>query len=378
MSTTQAAPHGKDTAISGDLYMSFELGDKSWKVTASDGQRSASRYNLDAGDTAAVAHCISKALERCKLEPQAKVHSCYEAGRDGWWLHRWLIEQGIDNIVVDSSSIEVNRHARRAKTDRLDGDKLLALLLRHHRGERVWSVVHEPTPEDEDARRTHREFAQLTQERTSHTNRIAALLVLHNLRPNVVIGGRDWAIWWKRHSEQIPPMLRAEIERESARLALVKQQVKAMEAERRQELANGKQPMVAQLAQLRAIGPNGAWVLVKEVFGWRRFANRRELAGCLGLAPTPYSSGNSQIEQGISKGGNKRARTLLVELAWCWLRLQPGSALTEWFNRRFAGGGKRMRRVGIVALARRLAIALWRYLEHGEIPAKALLKPAIV
>ena len=135
-------------------------------------------------------------------------------------------------------------------------------------------------------------------------------------------------------------MLRAEIERESARLALVKQQVKALEAARRQELADGKQPLVAQLAQLRAIGPKGAWVLVKELFGWRRFANRRELAGCLGLAPTPYDSGDSQIEQGISKAGNKRARALLVELAWGWLRLQPDSALTQWFNRRFAGGGQ--------------------------------------
>ncbi|CAN7775579.1 hypothetical protein LJR084_007864 [Variovorax sp. LjRoot84] len=286
MSTTQTVPQGKDTAIAGDLYMSFELGDKSWKVTTSDGQRGPSRYNVDAGDTAAVAHCIGKVLERCKLEPQAKVHSCYEAGRDGWWLHRWLIEQGIDNIVVDSSSIEVNRHARRAKTDRLDGDKLLAMLLRHHRGERVWSVVHEPTPEDEDARRMHRELARLTQERTAHMNRIGSLLVLHNLRPHVIIGGRDWPAWWARHGEQIPPLLRAEIERESARLTLVKQQVKALEAERRQELADGKQPLVAQLARLRAIGPKGAWVLVKELFGWRRFANRRELAGCLGLAPT--------------------------------------------------------------------------------------------
>jgi transposase len=206
-------------------------------------------------------------------------------------------------------------------------------------------------------------------------NRIRSLLVLHNLRPHI-IGGREWTAWWEHHGLQVPRELRAEIEREIERLALVKQQVKAMEAERRQELADGKQPLVAQLAQLRAIGPNGAWVLVKELFGWRRFTNRRELAGCLGLAPTPYASGDSQVEQGISKGGNKRARTLLVELAWCWLRLQPSSALTEWFNRRFAGGGKRMRRVGIVALARRLAIALWRYLQYGEIPAGALLKPA--
>jgi transposase len=156
---------------------------------------------------------------------------------------------------------------------------------------------------------------------------------------------------------------------------LVKQQVKAMEAKRRQELTDGKHPLVAQLAQLRAIGPKGAWVLVKELFGWRRFANRREVAGCVGLAPTPYASGDSQIEQGISKAGNKRARTMLIELAWSWLRLQPESALTQWFNRRFAGAGKRMRRVGIVAVARKLAIALWRYLQDGEIPAGALLKP---
>ena len=376
MSTTQTAPQDKDTAIAGELYMSLELGDKSWKLTVSDGQRGASRYNVEAGDTTAVAHCIGRARERCKLAQQAKVHSCYEAGRDGWWLHRWLIEQGVDNIVVDSSSIEVNRHARRAKTDRLDGDKLLAMLLRHHRGERVWSVVHEPTPEDEDARRTHRELARLTQERTSHTNRITSLLVLHNLRPHVIVGGRDWGAWWERHAPQVPAALRAEIERESARLALVKHQVKAMEAVRRQELAERKQPLMAHLTRLRAIGLKTAWVLDKELFGWRRFANRRELAGCLGLAPTPYASGGSQIEQGISKAGNKRARTLLIELAWGWLRLQPDSALTQWFNRRFAANGTRMRRVGIVALARRLAIALWRYLEHGEIPAGARLKPA--
>lgn len=221
---------GQDTEIQADLYMSFELGDKKWMLTPSDGRRGPSRYSVDAGDTAAVADCIRKARERCKLEPQAKVHSCYEAGRDGWWLHRWLLEQGIDNIVVDSASIEVNRHARRAKTDRLDGDKLLAMLLRHRTGERVWSVLHEPTPEDEDARRTHRELARLSKEQTAHTNRISSLLVLHNLHPRIIICGRDWARWWERHGEQVAPALRAEIERESARLALVKQQVKALEA----------------------------------------------------------------------------------------------------------------------------------------------------
>lgn len=376
MSTTQIVLQGQGALSSTDLYMSFELSDKKWQLTLSDGRRSPSRYSVDAGDTAAAMQCIAKAKERCKLDPAAKVHSCYEAGRDGWWLHRWLVEQGIDNIVVDSSSIEVNRHARRAKSDQIDGDKLLSMLLRHRAGERVWSVLHEPTAQDEDARRTHRELARLTHERTAHTNRIGSLLVLHNLRPNIIIGGRDWARWWDKHCEEVPPVLRAEIERESARLALVKQQVKAMEVQRRQEIADGKQPLVAQLIQLRGMGPRGAWILVKELFGWRRFSNRRELAGCLGLAPTPYASGDSQIEQGISKAGNRRARALLVELSWGWLRLQPESALTQWFNRRFASAGKRMRRVGIVALARRLAIALWRYLEHGEIPSGAVLKPA--
>ena len=277
--------------------------------------------------------------------------------------------------MVDSASIEVNRRARRAKTDRLDGYKLLAMLLRHHGGERIWSVLHAPTPEQEDARRRDRELARLSKERTQHTNRISSLLVLHNLRPHIVIGGRDWAHWWEAQGTMLLQQQRAEIEREIARLALIKQQIKALEAVQREEVEAGKQPLVAQLIQLRAIGIKGAWLLDKELFGWRRFANRRELAGCLGLTPTPYDSGDSQIEQGISKAGNKRVRALLVELAWGWLRLQPDSALTQWFNRRFAGSGKRMRRVGIVALARRLAIALWRYVQHGEIPTGAVLKP---
>lgn len=302
------------------------------------------------------------------------MHSCYEAGRDGWWLHRWLTELGMDNLVVDAASIEVNRRARRAKTDRLDGDKLLTMLMRHHRGEHVWSVVREPTPIQEDERREHREFERLTHERTAHTNRIGALLVLHNLRPNVRIGGRDWATWWMQHCGQLGQKLRAEIERELARLKLVKEQVRQIEMARQADLQEGRQPTVAQLMRLVGVGARGACVLAHEIFGWRQFANRRELAGCLGVAPTPYASGDSQIEQGISKAGNRRARTLLTELAWCWLRLQPDSALTKWFNERFARGGARMRRIGIAGLARRLAIALWRFLRDGELPSGARLK----
>jgi transposase len=357
--------------------MAFELGEKSWKLSLGDGVRGPSRYTVAAGDKDAVLRVIAKAKARCGLTPQAPVRSCYEAGRDGFWLHRWLTEQGIHNLVVDSASIEVNRRARRAKTDRLDADKLLSMLMRYHAGERrVWAVARVPTPQQEDERRLHRELGRLRQERTAHSNRIRSLLVLHNLRVDH-IGGRVWAHWWNGHGSQLPPSLRAEIERGVTRLALVVTQIRTIEAQQRTQMASGAQPAIALLARLSGIGVGSAWLLVKELFGWRRFHNRREVAGCLGLAPTPYSSGESQVEQGISKAGNKRARWLMIELAWSWLRYQPASQLTRWFNERFAPGGKRMRRIGIVALARRLAIALWRYLEYGEIPDQASLKRSI-
>jgi len=375
MKSTQAVLECKDTVIERALYVSFELGDKAWKLTFGDGRRNPGRFSIAAGEQAAVLECIQRAKMRCGLEASAPVHTCYEAGRDGWWLHRWLKQHGIDNVVVDSSSIEVNRRARRAKSDRLDGDKLLEMLLRHRRGERVWSVVHEPLPQDEDERRVHRELQRLGQEQTAHTNRIRALLVLHNLRP-AHVGGRAWAAWWTAHQAQVPPRLGAEIERECERLVLVQQQMRVIEAQRGQQLAQQQHPLVSRLSQLRGIGVCGAWVLTKELFGWRHFDNRRQLAGSLGLTPTPYASGSSMHEQGISKAGNKRVRWLLVELSWRWLRLQPDSELTRWFNQRFAAGGKRMRRIGIVALARRLVVALWRYVQHGEIPAGAALKPA--
>ena len=236
-----------------------------------------------------------------------------------------LIEQGIDSIVVDSASIEVNRRARRAKTDRLDGDKLLAMLLRWHAGERrLWSVLKAPTPEQEDARRVDRELDRLGSERTAHMNRIGSLLVMHNLRPGR-IGGRAWGKWWTEHARDVAPALSSEIERELERLALVQRQVKLIEAGKQQEVADNQHPLVAALSRLRSIGPVSAWKLDKELFGWRRFNNRRQLAASVGLTPTPYDSGNSQVEQGISKAGNKRVRSLLVELAWSWLRYQPGS-----------------------------------------------------
>ena len=372
---THGTAQGKHAETASELYVALELGEKNWKLSLGDGVRGPSRYTVTAGDAAKVLECIGKSKARCGLVPQARVLSCYEAGRDGFWLHRWLVAQGIDNLVVDSASIEVNRRARRAKTDRLDGDKLLGMLMRYAAGERrVWSVVRVPTQEQEDARRVHRELERLGHERTAHINRIRGLLVLQNLRVKYV-GGRLWQHWWATHAGELPRGVRAEIERESERLSLVRAQMHTIEAQQREAVAADTEPQVARLIRLSAIGPGSAWVLVKELFGWRRFRNRREVAGCLGLTPTPYASGQSEVEQGISKAGNRRVRTLMVELAWCWLRYQPGSALSQWFTKRFAAGGKRMRRIGIVALARRLAIALWRYLQDGLIPDGAQLKP---
>jgi transposase len=294
-----------------------------------------------------------------------------------------LVEQGLDNVVVDAASIEVNRRARRTKTDRIDGVKLHTMLLRYHGGEpRVWAVARVPTAEQEDARRPLREAARLQREATAHGNRIGSLLVLHGMRCQC-IGRRGWAAWWATHGDRLPAAIRAEIDREVTRLALVKAQSKTLEDAQRQALAvkpeaaeAGAHTVARQLCALGGIGRSSAWLLDKEWLGWRRFRNRRELAASVGLTGSPYNSGDSQVEQGITKAGNKRVRWLLVELAWCWLRYQPESELTRWFNARFANGGKRMRRIGIVALARRLAIALWRYVEQGELPAGARLKVA--
>ena len=258
MTKSQAVLQRKDTTSNSALYISFDLGDKSWQISLGDDRFHVSRHTVAAGDTAAVASHILKAAARFKISGRSEVYSVYEAGRDGWWFHRWLCELGVDNIVVDPASIEVNRRARQAKTDRLDADKLLAMLIRHHAGERVWSVLHEPSREDEDARREHRELQRLAHERIAHTNRIGSLLVLHNLRPGIAIGGRDWAKWWASHRDQVPTLLRAELERECERLRLVKDQVRAIEGAHRLELAEGKQPLVDQLVRLRAIGPKGA------------------------------------------------------------------------------------------------------------------------
>lgn len=312
---------------------------------------------------------------------EVQIYSCYEAGRDGFWLHRYLKHGGIDNFVVDSSSIEVNRRFRRAKTDRIDVGKLMAMLIRYLGGEqKLWSVLHVPGSEQEDVRRVNREIERLKKERTAHSNRMKSLLILHGIKLAV---GRNFlkqleaSEQW--NGQKLPQRISAEILREYERYELITEQLKQLDSEQQQILASGSKQAqkVNALKRLKGIGPVGSWKLVFEYFGWRVFKNVKQVGAAAGLAPTPYDSGGSQREQGISKAGNRRVRSLMVELSWYWLRYQRQSELSRWYMRRFGGGGKRMRRVGIVALARKLLITLWKYLEQGLVPQGAVLKKLV-
>ncbi len=385
---TQATVQVKDTPKEGVLYMAMEMGEKSWKLLFSsgevkrNGQLRLYQRSIDGSDWSGLSKAIEKAKERLGLSAEAAVVSCYEAGQDGFWPHRRLEAMGIVNRVVDSASIEVNRRQRRIKTDRLDVRKLLEMLIRSERGEQgVWRVVRVPSLEEEDRRRLHRELERLKKEEKQHRTRIRSLLKLQGIRPGVNPQGRGWSAYLESLKEELPSRAFAELVRESERLALVKSQERALEAERKQAIEQGPLDELAlqqilALSLLRGIGRSSAWVLVMEFFSWREFKNRRQVVGCAGLDPTPYDSGASRREQGISKAGNKRVRWLMVELAWSWLRYQPASALSQWFQRRFAGGGKRQRRIGIVALARRLLVALWSYVQTGALPEGAELKAA--
>jgi transposase len=361
------------------LFVALELSDKKWKLALSDGNKRR-LVTIAAGDLVTLGEAVAKARARFGMPEGVPIVSCYEAGRDGFWLHRYLLHCGVANVVVDTSSIEVNRRARRAKTDRIDVEQLLRLLIRYHHGEkRVWSVVHVPSVGEEDARRLHRELERLKKERTGHRNRIQALLVSQGVRlqpRHDLLERLEAARLWD--GSALPPDLQAEVRREEARLRAVDEQIRALEAEQARRLEAAATPchqQVAQLMCLRGIGLTSAWVFVMEYFGWRQFHNRKEVAALAGLTPMPYASGDSTRDQGISKAGNRRIRSLMIQIAWGWLRYQPRSALSVWFNTRFALGGKRRRRIGIVALARRLLIALWRYVQRGVIPESASLKP---
>lgn len=372
--------HKEDSPTGRSLYLAFELGNSEWKLgfTIGLGQRPRQR-KMRAGDLAALEREIRLAKQRFRLPPDSRVLSCYEAGRDGFWLHRYLLNQRIENRVVDSASIEVNRRAKRAKTDRLDVGKLVTMLIRADNGEqKVWSVVHVPSVAAEDSRHLHRQLRSCKVDRSRHSNRIKGLLVGQGVRLPV---GQDFLerlaqvrLWDGR---PLPPGLSARLKREYSAYHFMDELVKALQMERRALLRTSTAPDVAQVRQLlrlRGIGENSAWLFVMEFFSWRAFRNRRQLASLAGLTPTPYQSSDQSREQGLDKSGNSLVRTMAIEVAWGWLRFQPDSDLSLWFEHRFGHGSKRLRKIGIVALARKLLIALWRYLEYGQLPVGAHLK----
>lgn len=362
------------------MYIAFELSAKNWKLAFSNGDKV--RYkSILAGDLVRLQEEIQKAKLRFQIDNPVRTVSCYEAGRDGFWLHRYLISSGTENLIVDSSSIEVNRRKRRAKTDRIDVSKLLRMLIRHHDGEKgLWSIVHVPSMDDEDARHLNRELNNLKKERTIHRNRIRGFLIQHGLKvsnPSRRYFLKELETLRQWDSRTLPIGLKSRVVREYNRLRLVEDQISTLEKEKKNKLMCADTvPLrkIAQLQLLHGIGTVSSWAFVNEFFGWRNFKNRREVAGLSGLAPTPYDSGDRVRNQGISKAGSARIRTLAIELSWTWLRFQPHSKLSRWYIRRFASGGKRMRRIGIVAMARRLLIDLWRYLEYGIVPEGARLR----
>jgi transposase len=359
------------------LYVAFELGWNEWKLGFSTGLAQPARERtIAARNLTALEQEITKAKQRFGLAAQTPVVSCYEAGRDGFWLHRYLVQRGIDNQVVDSSSIEVNRRKRRAKTDRLDVGKLVTMLMRFHNGEpKVWSVVRVPSVADEDRRQLHRDMLEMKAERTQHSNRIKGLLASLGLQTEVTADFLQKLQALRTWDDQaVPAGMQQRLLREFARWQFVDRQIRDAENERARKIRTATEPgvdKVRQLLNLRGIGANSAWLYVMEFFGWRQIKNRRQLASLAGLTPTPFESGESRREQGISKAGNRRLRTMAVEIAWCWLQYQPGSALSQWYQARFGKGNSRLRRIGIVALARKLLVALWRYLETGAVPAGA-------
>jgi transposase len=379
---TTATHNAHDATTERVLFVAFELSEKTWKLgfTTGHGQKPRER-SIAARNQARLLQEVAQAKKRFGLPESAPVVSCYEAGREGFWLHRFLQAQGITNHVVDSSAIEVKRRQRRAKSDGLDVRKLLSMLMRFHHGERdVWRVVHIPTVEAEDGRHLHRDLETLKQERASTTTRIKGLLSSQGIRltslskfPEQLDALRLW------DGSEMPRGLRRRLLRVWAHHQFLSEQIAALEAERRALLHSSEDASiekVRQLMHLKGIGINGSWLLVMEFFGWRELQNRREVGGLAGLTPTPYQSGASAREQGITKSGNRHVRWMTTELAWSWIRYQPESALSCWFRERFGSGGKRLRRIGIVAVARKLLIALWRFLNTGVLPEGAELKAA--
>lgn len=367
------------TAAPAYLLLALELSERTWKLgfTIGNGQRPRVRQ-IAAGAVDRLCEEVARAKARFGVPVEARVVSCYEAGREAFWVHRWIEAHGWTNYVVDSSSIEVNRRARHAKTDRLDLEGLLRLLERYVQGEdRVWHVVRVPTDAEEDARHVPRMRETLQQERTRVINRLHGLLTTQGVEIPLRADFRERLETARRwDGTPLPAGMAQRLRREWAHLEFLDRQlteVDATRATRPLDATTKTGQYVARLQTLRGMGAIGAWSLVTEIFGWRQIRNGRELGALVGLVPAPYQSGETHHDQGITRAGNRHVRRMAVQLAWSWLRYQPLSALSRWYHARF-GRGRRLRRIGIVALARKLLIAWWRYLETGVVPEGALLK----
>lgn len=366
------------------VHVAIELSVSSWLVAARlPGIDKSRLHRLEGGDTVSLLRIIAdfRAQASARLGSTAEVACCFEAGRDGFCLHRLLTTHGIAAYVLEPTSILVNRRARRAKTDRLDAEGMLRVLAIWLAGDRqVCSMVRVPTPEEEDAKRPHREREQLVADRLRIENRIEALLFTQGIRgrPSLRSWERDVAALRTGDGRALPPLLRIELDRLRRRLVLVLELIRELEAARadaleKAEAADTMVGKITALQRVRGIGENFAAVLTREVF-YRSFGNRRQLASYVGITPMPYQSGGMDRDRSISRAGNPRARTTMIQLAWLWLRYQPDSALATWFRVRVGQLQGRTRRIAIVAMSRKLLIALWRYVETGVVPDGVVLR----
>ena len=365
------------------LFLALDVSSTSWACGFTDGGPKVRLRSVDRKDVAqariALRAEIALALEVFGLTPETPVVACYEAGRDGFWIARWLELVGVACVVVDPSSIEVSRRAKHAKTDAIDATKLALLLVRHQRGEAVMRTVAVPSAADEDARELDRTIYRLQGKRQQMTSTIESLLFKHGIDrqlDSLLLVELDLL----RTGDGAPlgSNLRQQIRLLAADVALLEAQLDELQQQRARAIAepHTKAEKIAHdLDAMTGVGPVGAWVLAQELFGTRTFASPKKVGAFLGLTPTPWASGKMAQDQGISKAGPGRVRALMIQLAWAWLRYQPESALAKWYQERFGATAKRSRRVGIVALARKLAVALWRYAVKGVVPDGATMKP---